>query len=92
MNTPETLTALLTPKGNALKIRGNDLAHATVRKYSGPYVPEIKPEGTAKPVTHCAASMKPGKWPNGHYQYGDGDTPIYQRPGSDHSHIKSLGL
>ncbi len=27
-----------------------------------------------------------------HYRYGMGDTPVYQRPGSDHSHIKSRGF
>ncbi len=27
-----------------------------------------------------------------HYKYGMGDTPVYQRPGSDHSHIKSRGM
>ena len=28
----------------------------------------------------------------GTYRYGMGDTPVYQRPGSDHSHIKSRGF
>lgn len=28
----------------------------------------------------------------GTYSYGMGDTPVYQRPGSDHSHIKSRGF
>lgn len=26
------------------------------------------------------------------YKTGDGDVPIFQRPGSNHSHIKSKGL
>lgn len=28
----------------------------------------------------------------GEYRTGMGDTPVYIRPGSDHSHIKSLGM
>ena len=28
----------------------------------------------------------------GTYRTGDGDTPIFQRPGSDHAHLKRLGF
>ena len=36
-------------------------------------------------------TMRQMDWKSTTYRSGQGDTPIYQRPGSDHSHIKSVG-
>lgn len=40
----------------------------------------------------CESEKKPITWKKSVYVTGDGETSIYQRPGSDHSHIPSFGF
>lgn len=75
-------------KKSVTRINTTNLLHTVL--------PAIKPTPKkAQPVRergpHEATGSTQDMWTRPEYKLGDGDTPSFQRPGSDHRHVKSFG-
>lgn len=92
-----SMETLLSPKAKAKQAatrvnRKNDLAHIAYSSDKANYSTKGSSKFTPR-KRDPAEALPPAQdlWLRGNYRTGDGDVLGFQRPNSNHSHIKSFG-